>query len=89
MNLTPWLIALISDASDYVLAPLLIIPIAGWITYELIGDIVDLITVFMLRRYIGGYAYIGASELLPAWDLLPIFTLSVAAWQLSGARKAS
>lgn len=88
MNLAPWLIALISDASDYVLAPLLIIPIAGWITYEIVGDAVDLITVFILRKYIGAYAYIGASELLPTWDLLPVFTASVAAWQLSGARKA-
>ena len=77
----PLVIALVSDAIDYLLAPLLAVPVAGWFTYEIINDMVDIVTVALLYRYIGHYALISAGELIPVADFLPLHTASVLMWR--------
>lgn len=76
---TPLFIALISDAIDY------LIPVFGFL--PLIGDALDLVTMWLNYRYIGWYASVGAVEWIPLMDILPAHTGAVLAWWITTGRK--
>ncbi len=60
------IIALVLDAIDYVV---------GWI--PILGDALDVFGIVVLYMMIGPIAILGAAELIPALDFLPIFTGTV------------
>ena len=67
-------IALFSDGVDLVLVGL----IPG------IGDVLDLLTIALLYRFLGLYTLGGLAELIPVVDIFPTYTALVLAAHFTG-----
>ena len=66
-HLIALIIAMISDGIDFGLFGEL----------PIVGDAVDVITIFLLMPFISVYSLVGFIELMPLEDLFPTFTLTV------------
>lgn len=60
-----------------------------WGLLPIVGDIVDIFTIATLYPTIGTYALIGAGEIIPALDFLPLHTAAVFMWDLSNTKGVS
>ena len=66
-------LALFLDGLDY---------LGGFL--PLVGDLLDIFGIIILFPLIGKYALLGAAELIPTLDFLPLFTGSVIVWKMKG-----
>tara|TARA_Y100000310_G_C20223770_1_gene596937 strand:+ start:331 stop:591 length:261 start_codon:yes stop_codon:yes gene_type:complete len=76
---TALIIAVISDSIDILFIIPADIPVSG--------DIIDVLTMILLHRYIGVYAVPSMIEFIPASDPLPMHTLGVLMFKYNGKKQ--